>query len=809
MNMRTLTLTLCLIMLGATFVHGQTKRQFIQAAEDAWAEKNYYSALIYYKTVADAWPEDTEVQYRTAEAARHYHSYLLAEKYYQVVLDQDSVRAWPEARLHLAGIKRNLGKYGEAISLYQEYDQIRADKTQNCARHIEACQYAIVASRMQLPMELVPVGVNTEFADFAPVRIGDTLYYSSMNVPLDDPEAVSQSLVTRIYESSNDIIGKQLRAEMQQGNHHIAHVSYNADQSRMFFSICHNINQSEYRCELYAAKREGGTWMTSEKLPDRINQPGYTATQPAFARYADGREGLFYASDVPGGKGKMDIWFAQLDETGRFMDPVNLASINTPENDITPYYHHPSQRLFFSSEGYPNLGGYDIYESRISGSTWSSPAALPIPFNSSYNDLYFSMTDDGSYLYLASNRESPGAKYIDAELQSCCNDIFRARYTKEISLLARVFRQPDGAPLPGATVTLERKNGLVWEKVEAKSDPGTHEQTFVLHPGQEYRVIGTKEWHEPDTASFNTFTWEQPDPITKDLFLRPSDVLVDVYTFDALSRQPLASSKVQLYDVTDPAKPVLVDEAERTGTNEFTFRVRPGKMYEVRGSSDGYQDETAQIDTRDAKPDSRLRQDLYLKYKSLVQYIPLSVYFDNDVPGRRQRSETTRINYQETLPPYLERESEYVDIYTSVLTEQEQAVIRGRIRDFFQEKVRKGMRELDNFCEALLRDLQHGRKVEVTIEGYTSPRAEEYYNRKLGSRRASSVQNYIEGFRDGVFSSYIQSGQLVFKPVTWGETQAPEGISDDLDDERQSIYSVEAAQERRADIKHVKVIPNN
>lgn len=800
-------LTVLFLLLGTLPLFGQTKKQYLKAAEEMWAEKNYFAALVYYKTVADAWPEDTEVIYQTAEAARLFNSYLLAEKHYQQVIDADPEIKYPLARLHLAGIKRNLGQYAMAISLYEEYDRIRPDKENNSALAIESCRFALAAPRFHLPMELVPIALNTEYAEFAPVRIGDTLYYSSLNFPLEDKRAPSQALVARIYESSNDAFGQLLRAQMQEGNRHIAHTAFNFDQSLMFFSICQNINATDYRCDLYAARRSGDSWVTAERLPESVNKPGYTASQPAYARFSDGREGLFYASDAPGGKGKMDLWFVELNAAGQYGTPVNMAMINTAENDITPYFHEPSQRLFFASEGLVNLGGYDIYESRFAQGRWTSPQGLPMPFNSSFNDLYFSMTDDGAYMYLASNRDTPGTKYIDPELQACCNDIFRATYTRELQLIANAFDDLQKLPLAGTTLRLQRLSGGQWVDVESKQDPDTHTQTFGLHPGQEYRIIGEKSGYLPDTVAFATHDWNQTYPLVKDLYLKQKEVELDVYTFDEVSRLPMESSTVRLYDVTDPGKPRLIDEATRTGDNRFPFRLRPNRKYEIRGSADGYQEAVDRLDTYNVPPDGKMRRDLYLRYKTLEEYLPLAVYFDNDVPGRRQRTTTTSISYETTLGPYLERENEYVDVYSSVLTEQEQSLVRGEIRSFFNDHVRKGQRELNNFCEALLRDLHRGNQVTVTIEGFTSPRAQEYYNQKLGGRRASSVQNFIETWQDGVFKPYLKSGQLAFQPISWGETRVRPGVSDDLKDERQSIYSVGAARERRAEINDVKVTP--
>ncbi len=786
----------------------QTKRQFLNAADTAFAEKNYHGALVYYKTVADAWPEDVDVHYQTAEAARNYHSYLLAEKYYQLVVEKDLENKYPEATFHLAGIKRNLGKYADAITLYQRYDQIRIDKTKNCSSEVEQCRFALQANRFVLPMDLIPIGVNTEFSDFAPVRIGDTLFYTSLNFPFDEKEAESEVLVSRIYESSNDVLGQLLRAQMQEGNRHIAHTAFNVDQTRMYFSICKNINFTDYHCELFVAEKSGIEWASARKLPESINRPGYSSSQPTIGLLADGSEWLFYASDAPGGKGKMDLWYTAINEAGQFANPVNLVTINTIESDITPYFHGPSQRLFFSSEGYLNLGGYDIYETTLSQGRWSEPAILPIPFNSSYNDLYFAMTDDGGYIYLASNRESPGTKYIEPELQACCNDIFRAKYKKDMLLVANTFSQSDQLPLLGASITLLRKTNGSWVEVERKSNPSIHTQEFPIAPGQEYRLVGEKSSYISDTLDFNTFAWDQPEPLVKDLFLKQKDIILEIFTFDDLTRQPLNGSTVRIYDVTDPGNPRLIDEGINSIGNDFTFAIKPNRKYEVRAYNEGYEEVIDKIDTYTLPLDGKIRKDLYLRYKSLAGYLPLAVYFDNDVPGRRQRTKSTTIPYDQTLVPYLLREQEYEDIFQSDLTQSESSFLRKTIREFFTEKVKKGQSELDNFCEALSRELARGSTVLVTIEGFTSPRAEERYNLNLGYRRASSVENYIASYKSGTFGAYLKSGKLKVEDVSYGETRVPEGVNDDLKNERLSIYAVGAAQERRAEINKVEIISN-
>ncbi len=794
-----------IMLTGLTSLSAQTKRQYLQAADVAYAQKNYHAALTYYKTVADAWPKETNIQFQTAEAARQYNSYLLAEKHYQLVIDQDAGQTYPQAALHLAAIKQNLGKYDEAISLYKQYDRWRTDKENTCSAQIANCEYAKAALAKKVDVELVNIGINTEYSEFAPVKIGDTLYYSSLNFPLEQKDQESQILLSRLYETSNDELGQLLRMQMVEGNRHIAHTAFDPEMTRMFYSICHNVNVSDYHCDLFYTEKTDLGWSPAKRLPDNINVPGYSSSQPAFATLEDDQEVLFFASDAPGGKGKLDVWMVELTEGGGFGAPVNVEAINTVEGDITPFYHGPSHTLYFSSEGHPNLGGYDIYAIRRSDGEWGEITDIPMPYNSSYNDLYFVTSDDGEYMYLASNRESGGAKYIDPELQACCNDIYRAIDKNPVMLIANAFNRLDKAALPGTRLSLYVMRDGQWELVETKVDPITHTQEFPLQRMHVYRVIGSKPGFQSDTLEFNTHDLTLKGPMEKDLFLTPEKLQLEVHTFDLANKTPLNECVVELIDVTDPASPAVVEKLENRKGNDFLFGVRPDRSYRLLAKRIGYVDTLATFSTFEIPESGIIRQDMYLRRMELMDMAPLRVYFDNDIPGKRMFTKSTNVNYEETLAPYLAREDEYVQNYMDDLPQMQKDELRDLMTAFFRDSVSRGMRQLEFFCQALLADLNSGDKVTVTLEGYCSPRAASRYNILLGFRRAVSIRNYIMEYQDGVFASYVKSKQLVFQDISFGENRAQEGVSDNLDDERLSIYSVEAAKERRAEILKVVV----
>jgi outer membrane protein OmpA-like peptidoglycan-associated protein len=110
---------------------------------------------------------------------------------------------------------------------------------------------------------------------------------------------------------------------------------------------------------------------------------------------------------------------------------------------------------------------------------------------------------------------------------------------------------------------------------------------------------------------------------------------------------------------------------------------------------------------------------------------------------------------------------------------------------------------LIQLCETLLDNLQQGRVIELVVNGYTSPRAASDYNLNLSKRRLASVNNELEQFANGALRPFLISGKLIVSEMSLGETAATAGVSDDLQDERNSIYHPNAARERRVEIMQI------
>ncbi|MBA3901216.1 MAG: DUF1573 domain-containing protein, partial [Bacteroidetes bacterium] len=200
---------------------------------------------------------------------------------------------------------------------------------------------------------------------------------------------------------------------------HNANGSFSPDGKTFYFTRC---GVSD-KCKIWKAKVSEDGFYEIEALSELINQKGYSSTQPSYA-IIDEREYLFFASNMPGGEGGIDIWNAEIID-GKASKAVNAGkAINSIEDEVTPFYHKPSKSLYFSSNWHIGFGNFDIFKSEGIPGNFSEPENIGLPLNSGANDFYFTMDAAGLNGYFTSNRK--GAMVLEGE--TCCNDIYRFKY---------------------------------------------------------------------------------------------------------------------------------------------------------------------------------------------------------------------------------------------------------------------------------------------------------------------------------------------------------------------------------------------
>lgn len=198
----------------------------------------------------------------------------------------------------------------------------------------------------------------------------------------------------------------------------------------------------------------------------------------------------------------------------------------------------------------------------------------------------------------------------------------------------------------------------------------------------------------------------------------------------------------------------------------------------------------------------------------LNKRLPVTLYFHNDRPNPDSWDTTTTINYIDAYDRYTAMLDRYKKEYSNGLSGNRAEEAKEEIESFFIEYVDKGVADLQLFRDLLLEELQRGAKLNITVQGFASPLAKTDYNVNLTKRRISSLINYLKEFEGGVFIPYMNGtaengGQVIFSQVPFGEYTANQLTSDNPNDVKNSVYSRNAAIERKIEIQSVSYLDDN
>lgn len=171
------------------------------------------------------------------------------------------------------------------------------------------------------------------------------------------------------------------------------------DGKKLFFARC-NSPDSQGNCDLFMAElKSDSTWGNVRNLGPEINTTAWDS-QPSLSHSGDT---LFFASDRLGGFGMSDIYFTVKDKNGQWQKAQNAGPIiNTRGFEVSPFFHHKFNVLYFSSNGQPlNFGDFDIYKSYRHGTVWGEPKNVGPLVNGAGSEYYFTIDSESKVLYYA------------------------------------------------------------------------------------------------------------------------------------------------------------------------------------------------------------------------------------------------------------------------------------------------------------------------------------------------------------------------------------------------------------------------
>ena len=197
----------------------------------------------------------------------------------------------------------------------------------------------------------------------------------------------------------------------------------------------------KFNSDIWISDYVGNEWSKARKLGKNINTK-YWESSASFS--PDGKK-LYFTSNRKESIGGLDIFVSEWDELDNKWGPAkNLGGeINTALNEETPYFTADGKRLFFSSQGFNTMGGFDIfYSERRSDNSWSPPVNLGYPLNTTDDDLVFVPVDNGNFGYYSVYDQEKGKGNEDIYRY----EIFSASHPRPVEIAGKITlnNQPEG-----------------------------------------------------------------------------------------------------------------------------------------------------------------------------------------------------------------------------------------------------------------------------------------------------------------------------------------------------------------------------
>jgi outer membrane protein OmpA-like peptidoglycan-associated protein/tetratricopeptide (TPR) repeat protein len=589
---------LTLLVLLAYFVtgYGQSKKELIELGDAAFNAGNYGSAVFYYKRIVEFVPTkyDLSMPYeikafykaekksksdsgpaldtsdygqvtavnRLAESYRQLKDYSNAEKWYAVAASVET-KIFPDAKYYYGVTLMNNEKYEDAQKVFEKYiEGLNTDSKMFplANNRMVSCSFALNPENRTdgITIHDLDSNFNAGTASFGAGYFTDkSLMITSARKgnTILDPKNETDYFTTDIYIISYDTIGSYDQAQKMpapvSSNMNEAGGCMSVDRTTFYFTRWNPEDKND--CAIYVSKLFNRRWMEPLKL-DVVNADGYRTMNPSLT--LDEKK-LFFSSNRPGGEGGMDIWYCPIDENGDLGLPINAGpEINTPDDEVTPFLHHQTGTLFFSSNGLRGFGGLDVFKAAYNEDEdiWQNPINMNSPVNSSKDDYYFILDSKKQTTgFFTSDRQVCKQCDTTQDISGNCNRVYMfTKGTIEFSLSGYVYNAQTDEVIPNAMIEIKDVDGNLEPDFIFTDDNGYYEKE--LGPEWELFLKAKKSKFFADMAAVKTKGLTESTALEQDFYLRQiPDEEIEIpgieYDFDSDKLRPRSKEILdQLYD---------------------------------------------------------------------------------------------------------------------------------------------------------------------------------------------------------------------------------------------------------------------
>jgi len=453
---------------------------------------------------------------------------------------------------------RSIGDYETADVWIEKFNAIQKDsrKAKDFVL-IDSDVFEELASTDGIYIEAKNLSINSENSEFGGFEHNGKFYFSSArntaNNSLKGVYKWNEEPFLNIYQSdvttANNVKTLSDPSSISSDintKYHEASIAITSDGKTLYFTR----NNLTKRKGL-GADRDGTTHLKIHKaslIDDKwqdivelsLNDKKYSTGHPALS---PDNKTLFFVSDREGGYGLSDIYKVTINDDGTYGEPENLGDkINTIGKEVFPFVDSENM-LYFSSEGFTNLGLLDIFKSNILNDSDAKVENLGAPFNSSNDDFSFFINNKDNTGYFSSNNREGGQGGDDIYSFNTfkCQQIIKGIASDKLTSL----------PIASVKVELIDKTGKIINDVKTNAQG---EYSFEVDCDEKYTIRGSKPDYRDDLKEVNTSVVDSFENIS-DLSLQPliidNKIVINPIFFDFNKWDIRTDAKYELEDIVD------------------------------------------------------------------------------------------------------------------------------------------------------------------------------------------------------------------------------------------------------------------
>ena len=482
-------------------------------ANESLDENLYADAIAQLQSAIAADDKFVEAHFVLADVYRLMKQHKLAiEQYLKViVLNPDFNRS---VYLKAGDEEINDARYQDAqahLEKYLTYPNISAQNIFYAQKLIADCKFSIDAIQHPVPFKPINMGpeINTADDEYLPTATADESELIFTRKINNNEDFYKSLKVNGKWQTATYLSDQINTPEYNEGAQSITQ-----DGKFLFFTGC-NRPDGLGHCDIYIARKKGNDWGKPFDLPPPVNTPGWES-QPSIS--SDGRT-LYFVSNRKGGYGGYDIWKSTLTDKG-WGEPENLGpNINTSFDEQSPFIHPDDSTLYFCSNGWPGLGGKDLFVSRLGkDGKWQKPVNLGYPINTNGDENGLTLTADGNHAFFSSNNLGGYGGYDIYTFELPPN--MRPHVVTYVK--GKVSDAKTLQPLEAAVEIIDlQKNTPVYEDY---SDPDQGGFLATLNAGKNYGLNISKSGYLFYSENFSLVGLETKNPFNISVLLNPIEI---------------------------------------------------------------------------------------------------------------------------------------------------------------------------------------------------------------------------------------------------------------------------------------------